>query len=173
MLGIVCGLASNAFAGRSAGSSDVHRVRTDNAVISALLDAGSRGSATFEQIVGAIERTDGLVYVEPGTCPGYRIKGCLLHRMSAIGESRYLWIAMDLRDEPINLMVRLAHELRHALEILSDASIRTDRAILSFYNPDGSPVTRTFETAAALATGAAVRRELERKTTTESSATKR
>jgi hypothetical protein len=61
----------------------------------------------------------------------------LLHRMSAIGESRYLWIAMDLRDEPTNLMVRLAHELRHALEILSDASIRTDRAILSFYNPDG------------------------------------
>jgi hypothetical protein len=138
-------------------------------VISALLDAGSRGSATFEQIVVAIEHTDGLVYVEPGTCPGYRIKGCLLHRMSAIGESRYLWIAMDMHDEPINLMVRLAHELRHALEILSDASIRTDRAIFSFYQSDGSPVTRTFETAAALATGAAVRRELERKTTTKSS----
>ncbi len=59
-------------------------------------------------------------------------------------------------------MVTIAHELRHALEILSDGSIRTGRGIFFFYFPDGSPETRTVETAAAVATGAAVRRELMR-----------
>jgi hypothetical protein len=141
------------------------QVRSDSAVVVALLDAGSRDSTTFKQLVVAIEATDGVVYLRPGKCPGYKIKGCLLHTMSATLERRYLWIAIDLAGEPVDLMVTIAHELRHALEILSDKSIRTGRGIFSFYYPNGNPGARTVETAAALATSAAVRRELTRTTT--------
>ena len=131
-------------------------VRSDSAAVMALLQSGTRDSATFKQLVIAIEGTDGVVYVRPGKCPGYRIKGCLLHMMSATPQFRYLWIALDLAGPPIDLMATIAHELRHALEILSDGSIRTGRGIFSFYHPDGNPATRTVETAAALATGASV-----------------
>ena len=128
---------------------------------------------TFKQLVLAIEGTDGVVYVRPGKCPGYLIKGCLLHTMSATPERRYLWIALDMKGEPVDLMVTIAHELQHALEILSDGSIRTGRGIVSFYHPNGNPETRTVETAAALATGAAVRRELTQKMATGGGARKR
>jgi hypothetical protein len=84
--------------------------------------------------------------------------------MSATLERRYLWIALDLTGQPVDLMVTIAHELRHALEILSDESIRTGRGIFTFYYPNGNPETRSVETAAAQATGEAVLRELKKKT---------
>jgi len=167
---MICELASIALAEGSADSQDARRVRSDSEAVGALLDSASRGSATFRQLVLAIEGTDGVVYIRPGKCPGYRIKGCLLHTMSATPKRRYLWIALDVTGQPVDLMVTIAHELRHALEILSDESIRTDRGILSFYYPDGNPATRTAETAAALATGAAVRRELTQKTMSDAGA---
>jgi hypothetical protein len=142
-------------------STGFQRVRSDNARIANLVAEGNRRSTTFRKIALAIEATDGLVYIEPGKCRD-RAKGCLLHKISAVGENRYLWIAMDLNDSAINLIVRIAHELRHALEILSDASIRTGHQILSFYQPQGIPSGRSYETAAALAAGAAVRDELEK-----------
>jgi hypothetical protein len=163
VLCMTCALVAIARPGRSADSQDAQRVRSDSAAVVALLDSGSRGSATFKQLVLAIEGTDGVVYVRPGKCPGYKIRGCLLHAMSATLERRYLWIALDVTGEPLDLMVTIAHELRHALEVLSDGSIRTGRGIFSFYYPNGNPSARTVETAAALATGAAVRHELTRK----------
>jgi hypothetical protein len=163
LMWMTCTVASLALAEGSDGSQDTRRVRSDSAAVIALLDSGARHSATFNQLVVAIEGTDGVVYVQPGKCPGYRIKGCLLHTMSATPDRRYLWIALDLTAQPVDLMVTIAHELRHALEILSDESIRSSRGIVSFYYPDGNPATRTVETAAALGTSAAVRSELERK----------
>lgn len=160
LMWMTCELVVIAQAGRSADSQDARRVRSDSAVVVALLDSGSRGSATFKQLVLAIEGTDGVVYLRPGKCPGYKIKGCLLHTMSATPEHRYLWITLDPTGRPIDIMVTIAHELRHALEILSDGSIRTGRGIVSFYYPNGNPGARTVETVAALATGAAVRHEL-------------
>jgi len=168
---VICELALIALVAEGAAAGqDTRRVRSDSAAISALLDSGSQGSATFKQLVLAVEGTDGVVYIRPGKCPGYRVKGCLLHAMSATPERRYLWIALDLSFEPVDLMVTIAHELRHALEILSDGSIRTGRGIFAFYYPDGNPATRTLETAAALATGGAVRRELTQKATSDGGA---
>src|SRR5262245_3568019 len=167
-----CELASIALPERAAGLQDARRVRSDSTAIAALIDAGSLGSVTFKQLIRAIEGTDGVVYVRSGTCPGYRIRGCLLHTMTATRDRRYLWIAMDLTGEPVDLIVTIAHELRHALEILSDGSIRTGRGIVSFYHPNGNPGTRSVETAAALATSVAVRRELMKKTTGDDGARK-
>ena len=161
---MTCALASLAWPERSGAAQDAQRVRSDNAAVIELLDSGTRFSTTFKQLVIAIEDTDGVVYVRAGQCPGYRIKGCLLHKMSATVGRRYLWVALDVTGQPIDLVVRIAHELRHALEILSDRSIRTGQGIFSFYHPNGNP-TRTVETAAALATSAAVRRELTKKMT--------
>jgi hypothetical protein len=166
-MSLTCALASIALAEQSEGPPETRRVRSDSSAVRALLDTGARGSATFKQLVLAIEATDGVVYVQPGKCPGYRIKGCLLHTMSATVDRRYLWIALDLTGPPVDLMVTIAHELRHALEILSDESIRSGRGIFSFYYRNGTPETRTVETAAALAAGAAVRRDLTREPASE------
>ena len=83
LMWMTCELVAIAQAGQSADSPDARRVRSDSAVIVALLESGSRGSATFKELVLAIEGTDGVVYVRAGKCPGYRIKGCLLHTMLA------------------------------------------------------------------------------------------
>ena len=139
LMWMTCALASLAWPERSGVAQDARRVRSDSAAVMALLDSGARDSATFKQLVIAIEGTDGVVYVRAGKCPGYRIKGCLLHKMSATVGRRYLWVALDMTGQPIDSMVTIAHELRHALEILSDGSIRTGRGIFSFYHPNGNP----------------------------------
>jgi hypothetical protein len=167
---MLCALASAVLADQSGEVPHDRRVRSDNVAIMTLLESGARDSPTFRQLVLAIEGTDGVVYVQPGSCPGSHIKGCLLHTMTAAGERRYLWIAIGLNDQPINLMVTIAHELRHALEILSVKSIRTAGGIFFYYHSRGGPRIRVFETAAALATEAAVRRELTAPTTTVSRA---
>jgi hypothetical protein len=159
---MLCRSAWPAVAAPTPDPTGFQRIRSDNALIANLVAEGALRSATFRQLVIAIEATDGVVYVEPGKCQD-RAKGCLLHKMSAVGTSRYLWIAIDLNDTAVNLMVRIAHELRHALEILSDPSIRTDWQILAFYQPHGIPSGRSYETDAALAAGAAVRDELGKK----------
>ncbi len=159
LLVVILACGRSAAAAGSSGPPGFQRVRSDVAQIVNLIAEGRDRSKTFRQIVLAIEATDGVVYIEPGRCHD-GAKGCLLHRISAVGESRYLWIAVDLKDTPANLMVRIAHELRHALEILSDASIRTVPQMLRFYQPQGVPSRRSYETAAALAAGAAVRDEL-------------
>ena len=146
-------------AARTPDLTGLQRVRSDHALIANLVAEGQQRSKTFRQIVLAIEATDGVVYIEPGKCHD-GAKGCLLHKMSAAGEIRYLWIAVNVNAAPVDLMVRIAHELRHALEILSDASIRTGQQMLAFYQPRGIPSRRSYETAAALAAGAAVRDEL-------------
>ena len=156
---MLCGAAWPAAAVGASDPTGFQRVRSDNARIANAVAEGNRRSTIFRKIALAIEATDGLVYIEPGKCWD-RAKGCLLHKMSAVGENRYLWIDIDLNDTAVNVIVRIAHELRHALEILSDASIRTGQQILSFYQPQGIPLGRSYETAAALAAGAAVRDEL-------------
>jgi len=60
-------------------------------------------------------------------------------------------------------MASLGHELRHALEVLAEPSVRTGYGMLSRYKRNGAVQGETFETEAAIAAGDAVYTELKRR----------
>jgi hypothetical protein len=138
------------------------RVRTANPIIRALMHDASERSETFRRLVASIERTDGLVYLNVGTCG--RIRACLLHQVTVAGPSRVLNIIVDVRRHDLALAAAIGHELQHALEVLGDARIRTDIDIFAYYTLHGLEVRGVIETRAAIATGEAVGDEVHRST---------
>ena len=85
---------------RTTAEPPMIRVRStgDTAVTTLLHDAFER-SATFRQLVETINGTDGLVYVEPGTCgPGFH--ACLLMSVTVAGPNRVLHIRVDTHQRP-------------------------------------------------------------------------
>jgi hypothetical protein len=64
------------------------RVRAnDDALIAGLLREGYERSATFRRLVQTIDRTDGLVYLQRGTC-GHGVRACLTLNVIVSGPSR-------------------------------------------------------------------------------------
>ena len=135
------------------------RVRSEHPTIARLITEATERSATFRGEVAAINDTDGLVYVHDGQC-GRGVRGCLQHTVELAGPYRLLRILVDLRGSDAELMALIGHELRHALEVLSDPRIRTDNAISWLYRQVPSAATFAFETEAAQQAGWAVRAEL-------------
>jgi hypothetical protein len=59
-------------------------------------------------------------------------------------------------------MALIAHELRHALEVLAEPAVRTGAGMFDLYRRNGAIRGETFETRAALDAGDAVAREMGR-----------
>jgi hypothetical protein len=138
------------------------RVRTLNAPLAALIREGAERSMTFRGLLEAIEATDGLVYVASGRCGG-RARACLVHRVTVAGPNRLLHILVDVRMRDRELISAVAHELQHAMEVLSNPTITTDVAVIRFYLYRGVRVGKgIFETREAIDAGTAVHDELGR-----------
>lgn len=138
----------------------IPRVRSGHPTITALIARGTDRSPTFRRLVETINASDGIVYLEDGPC-GRDARGCL-KGMSGSDQHRILriWISsLHMGDDAI---ATIGHELRHAIEILSDPSITTTLAIKAFYEREGlnGPGWRALETVAAIKTEKAVRAEL-------------
>ena len=134
-----------------------------------LLVEGCRLSPTLRRLADAIGRTDGVVYLTTGECQLRTLRACLLHTIGDTGNARYLWIRLGANADRKELVVSIAHELQHALEVLSDPNIRSKQALLDLYRfgepaADGGTTVagpfRSFETTAAIDVGDAVRSEL-------------
>ena len=135
------------------------RVRSDESELRVLIHETMRRSATFRQIVAAIERTNGTVYVARGRC-GRGVRACLLQMVVVAGPNRLLYIVID-RKSDIDAMASLGHELRHAQEVLDDPTVTSRPAMYSFYERHASTkFGNRFETKAAIAAGDAVEAEL-------------
>jgi len=142
-------------------ASPTPRVRSTNPVIaSAIVQAESR-SDTFRKLIRTIDGTDGIVYVEKGRCR-HGVHACLTHSIVAGEGYRLLRILVDGVGDVIELMATIGHELQHAVEILSEPSVRTTAAAFNFYQRVAPTVRTAFETPAAVAAGAAVLTELSR-----------
>jgi hypothetical protein len=149
----------------AANEPSMMRVRSngDPAVTRLLHDAIER-SPTFRRLVETINGTDGLIYIEPGTCgPGFH--ACLLMSVTVAGPNRVLRIRVDTRRDPPAVMASIGHELQHAVEALSEAGVRTNALIYAFFERlSGSPGARgqlEFETEAAVKAGDAVRNDIQ------------
>ena len=145
----------------TAADSSIARVRADDPVLSTLVRQAIDQSATFRRLVEAIQSTDGIVYVIRGEC-GHGVRACLMLWMAAAGPNRMLRVVVDSsRKSEIEAMASLGHELRHALEVLAQPSVRTGAGMFNMYRHSGA-VQSVFETEAAIKAGDAVYIELKR-----------
>lgn len=128
------------------------RVRSENATIARLIAQATERSATFRCEIDAINATDGLIYVHEGHC-GRGVFACLMHTVELAGPFRLLHVKLDLRRSELDSMAAIGHELRHAIEALSDAHVINNFRIVSFFRQLGPTGSETFETPAARRAG--------------------
>jgi hypothetical protein len=149
-----------------AGAAELSGVRSTSSAIRELIDDAMWESPTFRGIVRAIGATDGIVYVEEGVCR-HGVHACLLLDVTPAAGYRILRILVDRQGTlahrgRLDLIATIGHELTHALEVLSERTLRSAAAVFLFYLGRVPTSNSAFETAAAIAAGAAVRGELGR-----------
>ena len=84
--------------------------------------------------------------------------------MADAGPNRMLRVVVDSSGQSdIDTMASLGHELRHALEVLNEPSVRTGYGMLALYKRNGAVQGESFETEAAIKAGDAVYLELKRR----------
>jgi hypothetical protein len=136
------------------------QVRSTDAVIRALIAEAASLSRTFRRLVETIEGTDGIVYVESGTC-GHGVRACMTMTVTPAGNYRILRILLDMRQKPRELMGSIGHELRHAIEVLENRALVDTATIYLSYSQGATSDGKPFETRAAIEAGFAVRNEIE------------
>jgi hypothetical protein len=151
---LICVLAVSCLA-----ASPSPRVRSTNPAIAAAIAEAQSRSATFRSLIHTIEATDGIVYVEPGRC-GHGVPACLSLSVVSGGGFRLLRILVDGTAGVISLMATIGHELRHAIELLTEPAVNTWTAAYLYYQREAPTLGGVFETSAAILTGAAVEHEL-------------
>lgn len=161
---LVCARALHA----AAGPEPAARVRSTNATILELLKEGGERSATFRSLVEAIDHSTGIVYVEFGYCAFGHLRGCLLPFIAVAHGDRYLRILVSPDKNQRShdqLLALLAHEMRHALEVLDHKDVVDVRTMEAMYRKFGTPLKGQtgYETSAARAAGDAVLAELSAK----------
>jgi len=149
-----------------AGTGGIAGVRSTDAAIREMLDDGAWESPTFRGLIGAVIAHDGIVYVEDGVCL-HSVHACLLMNVTAAGGYRILQIVIDRQGvmahrRRLDVIATIGHELRHAVEVLSEPAITTGAALFHFYSRKAGTSNPTFETPAAIDAGLRIRRELGR-----------
>jgi hypothetical protein len=161
MAGLLGGMTFDVRAQGDRETAASPRVRSSSPALVALLSEASVRSKTFRGLVGNIERTDGIVYVEPGRCR-HGVRACLSLSITAAGGFRILRVLVDAATDVFELMATIGHELRHALEILTERTVRTTEQAYLFYTREAATSRDAFETRAAIQAGLDVERELVR-----------
>ena len=138
---------------------DDPRVRSTHPYIRAMIEEAGQRSPTFRRLVETIEATDGIVYVEQGICT-HSLRACLALWVTPTNERRFLRVLVDARQPDWEVMSSIGHELQHAVEVLSNPSIRSFEGIFAFYQREGFTMGDSFESGAAMRVGDVVRNEV-------------
>lgn len=138
------------------------RVRAFDPALRGLVDEGVERSVTFRGLVQRIDGTDGIVYVESGTCSIGAAMGCLMLAVREAGHTRYLSIHVPPRHQPRDREIALiGHELQHASEVLTARWVRNSADAFALFIRIGSVESiRSFETAEAQRIGVVIAQEL-------------
>jgi hypothetical protein len=139
------------------------QVRSSDRLIADLIGEAELRSATFKALLATLASTNGIVHVESGRC-GHGARACLQIWTLAAGGNRYLRVLVDRQraDSDVDLMGSIGHELQHAIEALSDASVVDGTMLYSFFRRYAPTDNNRFETTAAINVGTAIRDELRR-----------
>lgn len=140
------------------------RVRSNDASIARLMEQAVTRSPTFKRLVATIEASNGIIYIEAGVCPG-GILACLPVWMISSGGNRFMRIVVDRQrlDSDELLAGAIAHELQHAIEVLSDRFVTDSTKLYFFYRRHAPTAKEQFETAEAKRLGIAVEDEWRRR----------
>ena len=144
------------------GQGTAEHVRSSSAIIATMIQHATERSRTFSDLVQAISATDGIVYVEVGTC-GHGRQSCFVNVTKA-GPNRMLWVMLNVRGIDCDLMGLIGHELQHTVEVLGDPQVTGFAAMYNFYSREADPGhSFPFETDGAKRAGDAVRAEVRQK----------
>ena len=158
------GLAANAeyeSVERQGTADTMPRIRTDDRDIAQAIAQATEWSGTFRRLVETIQGTDGLVWIQRGSC--FRgARACLSLSLVVAGPNRLLRIVVDRQRAGDDLMASLGHELQHAVEVLDSPAKSTTEMFYLYRSPGVYRVGEKFETVAAVEAGHAVGREVTR-----------
>jgi hypothetical protein len=156
----VCGLVVwTMVAAYPSAAQDAPHVRSVDPVISRLIVRGIERSATFRELVAAVDASDGYVYVKRGDC-GPGVSSCFV-AVTEAGSARFLWVKVNSRKMDDDLVSFIGHELRHTLEVIEQPAVRSNGDTYFLYERIGTHSTMdTIETRAAVEAGWKIRKEL-------------
>jgi hypothetical protein len=141
-------------------------VRVNDCRLAAAVSGGIGRSPTLHELVERIGKLNGVVYVfttSPVVTPGgFAAEGALSHDVNVTGSTRLLRVTVRRRrDYADDSVATVAHELRHALEILEDPSVRSTAAVDALFTRIGDGSFKDVrETTEARNVEQAVQREL-------------
>jgi hypothetical protein len=125
-----------------------------------LLAKGSAVSTTFKRLVDEIAQSDVVVYVDLDPHDPRTLDG-VLQFVGCGGNVRYVKVWLRPRRTDDEIIVRLGHELEHAVEVARAPQIVSQASLVAFYQAAGqSDNEGRFETRAAQEVAAKVRREM-------------
>src|SRR5262245_53742816 len=143
-------------------AADMEHVRSDEAPIRALLQAGCERSATFRALVADIDSRPGIVYVASAIRLSRHMDGALLHVTSGAQTIPILRVLIRTGIAGDYAISVLAHELQHVLEILRIGPRAIASIAVTFAALDSDASDAKFETHEARAIAEQVIRELGR-----------
>jgi hypothetical protein len=159
LLGVMTATAAHGSEPGEGPAMTVLRIKTDDPEIARAMAQAIEWSDAFRGVIEAIERTDGMVWIQRGPCRG--ATACLLTYLEVSGPNRLLRIHVDPRRSGERLMESLGHEFQHAVEVLG-SSARSSAGMYHFFNQQAHAyrIGGRFETRDAMQTGLAVSREV-------------
>ncbi len=143
-------------------STDLLRVRSRHAGVKAAIARAEVQSPTFHRMVQTINASDGVVYIDAGTCR-HGVRACLVSVTSA-GGHRFLFVKVDIGRADDAVMASIGHELQHAIEVLNNSEVTDGATLYLFYkmSSDRLGSSASLETLAAVAAGDDVADEIRR-----------
>jgi hypothetical protein len=126
----------------------------------AVLGRALAASPTVGRLVSLLEASDLIVFVS--TAQELSGLSARTRFMSAAKGARYVIVELEPRASRPELVAMLGHELQHATEIAADPGVRDDGSMRRLFRRIGfaASAPNGYETAAALAAGRQVLREL-------------
>ena len=143
----------------AAFAADPSSVRGTSPELAQAVAAAFEQSATFRQLAADVAAAGGLVYVHHGAC-GRNVRACLVLDIDRAGPFRILSIRVDKSKRGGDLMIAIAHELHHVLEVLREPSAVDSTSIRLFFERIAPTERLSFETQGAIETELKVDREL-------------
>jgi hypothetical protein len=148
-----------AFAAHAVAPRDEYpHVRMPQPRIAHLVANASLRSPTFASLLRHLQDTDVVVFVATSTALAPRITGRTV-LVNATSTVRYLQAEVRADAPEPEILLTIAHELQHAIEIAA-SDVRDERALARLFESIGERHGRGFESDRAREVGARVRREL-------------
>ena len=146
---------------RAMMTSDHRHLRAVDKRVSDAIADGLGRSATFANLVVALDRSDVIVYIETSRGVPSTLAGRMLI-VAGPASQRYLRIQISAAPRGIELIALIGHELQHALEVAASPDVRDEKSLIALYQAigHGTRGQHKFDTIAAQDAGRRVRTEL-------------